>query len=254
VLVEPVEGKTLVYWGTPRVKATVEPTTWPQVYRERSERQENSFKRLIDHGALNTNDGRKKIIGADRPQQRVREQLAHALEAAQKRVDKQGQAIQTQQAKVVESASKGPGQRLEQRQRTLAVLEKAHKDAQHQHGQLAAQAAAVGPPRERAGRDFRKQTIMTVRTLLLANALMSFMAVLGGFLKTKVSLDGLLTLLFERSGARMETATQVVYWINTAGLSVPYHRLLAEVVDGLCAMDLRDQGKPIHVRLKTMPP
>jgi len=254
VLVEPVEGKTLVYWGTPRVKATVEPTAWPQVYRERSERQENSFKRMIDHGALNTNYGRKKIIGADRHQQRVREHLDQALEAAQKRVDKQGKEVKTQQAKVGESASKGHGKRLEQRQRTLAVLEKAHKDAQHKHGQLAAQAAAVGPPGERADRDFRKQTIMTVRTLLLENALMSFMAMLLGFLKTKVSLDCLLKLLFARSGARMETATQVVYWINTAGLSVPYHRLLAEVVDGLCAMDLRDQGKPIHVRLKTMPP
>jgi hypothetical protein len=94
---------------------------------------------------------------------------------------------------------------------------------------------------------------MTVRTLLL-NALLSFMAGLLGVLKTHVSLDCLLKLFFERSGARMETATQVVYWINTTGLSVPYHRLLAEVVDGLCAMDLRDQGKPIHVRLKTMPP
>jgi hypothetical protein len=254
VIVEPVEGKTLVYWGTPRVKATVEPTAWPQVYRERSERQENSFKRMIDHGALNTNYGRKKILGADRHQQRVREQLDHALEAAQKRVDKQGKEVKTQQAKVVASASKGHGKRLEQRQRTLAVLEKAHKDAQHKHSQLAAQAAAVGPPGERADRDFRKQTIMTVRTLLLENALLSFMAGLLVFLKTKVSLDCLLKLLFERSGARMETATQVVYWINTAGLSVPYHRLLAEVVDGLCAMDLRDQGKPMHVRLKTMPP
>jgi hypothetical protein len=254
VIVEPVEGKTLVYWGTPRVKATVEPTAWPQVYRERSEIQENSFKRMIAHGALNTNYGRKKILGADRHQQRVREQLDQALEAAQKRVDKRGKEVKTQQAKVVESASKGHGKRLEQRQRTLAVLEKAHKDAQHKHSQLAAQAAAVGPPGERADRDFRKQTIMTVRTLLLENALLSFMAGLLVFLKTKVSLDCLLKLLFERSGARMETATQVVYWINTAGLSVPYHRLLAEVVDGLCAMDLRDQGKPIHVRLKTMPP
>ena len=254
VLVEPVEGKPLVYWGTPKVKATVEPTAWPQVYRERSERQENSFKRMIDHGALNTNYGRKKIIGPDRHQQRVREHLDQALEVAQKRIDKQGKEVKTQQAKVVESASKGHGKRLEQRQRTLAVLEKAHKDAQHKHGQLAAQTAALGPPGERADRDFRKQTIMTVRTLLLENALMSFMAVLVGCLKTHVSLNCLLQLLFERSGARMETATQVVYWINTAGLSVPYHRLLAEIVDGLCAMDLRDQGKPIHIRLKTMPP
>jgi hypothetical protein len=254
VIVKPVEGKTLVYWGTPRVKATVEPTAWPQVYRARSERQENSFKRMIDHGALNTNYGRKKIIGVDRHQQRVCEQLDHALAAAQKRVDKQGKAVTTQQAKVVESVSKGHGKRLEQRQRTLAVLEKAHQDTQHKHSQLAAQAATVGLPGERADRDFRKQTIMTVRTLLLENALMSFMAGLLVCLKTTVSLDCLLKLLFERSGARMETATQVVYWINTAGLSVPYHRLLAEVVDGLCAMALREQGKPIHVRLKTMPP
>src|SRR6266446_112122 len=41
VIVEPAEGKTLVYWGTPKVKAALEPTTWPQVYQERSEIQEN---------------------------------------------------------------------------------------------------------------------------------------------------------------------------------------------------------------------
>jgi len=253
-MVAPVEGKTLVYWGTPRVKATVEPTAWPQVYRERSERQEHSLKRMIDHGALNTNYGRKKILGADRHQQRVREHLDHALAAAPKRVEKQGKEVKTQQAKVGESASTGHGKRLEQRQRTLAVLEKAHQDAQHKHSQLATHAAAVGLPGARAERDFRQQTIMTVRTLLLEHALRSFMAGLLVFLKTKVSLDCLLQLLFERSGARMETATQVVYWINTVGFSVPYHRLLAELVDGLCTMDLREQGKPIHVRLKTMPP
>jgi len=254
VIVEPAAGKILVYWGTAKVRELLEVSAWPQGYRERSEIQENSFKRMIDHGALNTNYGRKKILGVDRHQQRAQEQLDHALEAAQKRVAKQEKAVTTQQAKGIESTSKGHGKRLEQRQRTLAVLEKAHQDTQHKHSQLAAQAATVGLPGERADRDFRKQTIMTVRTLLLENALMSFMAGLLVCLKTKVSLDCLLKLLFERSGARMETATQVVYWINTAGLSVPYHRLLAEVVDGLCAMALREQGKPIHVRLKTMPP
>lgn len=178
VIVEPAAGKTLVYWGTAKVRETCEVSEWPQVYRERSERQENSFKRMIDHGALNTNYGRKKIIGADRHQQRVRAQLDQALEAARKRVDKKGQEVKTQQAKVDESTSKGHGTRREQRQRTLAVLAKAHKDAQHKQAQLAAQVAALGPPGERADRDFRKQTIMTVRTLLLENTLMSFMAVL----------------------------------------------------------------------------
>jgi hypothetical protein len=47
---------------------------------------------------------------------------------------------------------------------------------------------------------------------------------------------------------------QVVYWVNTAGLSLSNRRLLSEVVEGLCARDLQDQGKPIQVRLKDMPP
>jgi hypothetical protein len=188
------------------------------------------------------------MLGAARQPPRVREPLDQALAAAQKRMDTHGKEVKTPQAKVVESASTGHGKRLEQRQRTLAVLDKAHKDAQHQHGPLAAQVAAVGPPGERADRAVRPQTIRTVRTLRLEQALRSFMAMLLGFLKTKVSLDGLLQRLLERSGARMETATQVVYWITTAGFSVPYPRRLAEVVGGLGAMDLRDQGKPIHVR------
>ena len=95
---------------------------------------------------------------------------------------------------------------------------------------------------------------MTIRTLLLENALRAFMVVLLGVLQTKVSLEGVLSLLFARSGARMETDSQMIYGINTTGLSVPYRRLLAEVVAGLCTMDLRAQGKPIRVRLRDMPP
>ena len=112
----------------------------------------------------------------------------------------------------------------------------------------------MGPPRERADRAFRKQTIMTFRTLLLENALTAFMALLLPGLKTKVSLACLLRLLFERSGSRVETGSQIIYWVNTAGLSVAYQRLLTEVAEGLCAMDLQCQGKPIRVRLKEMPP
>ena len=64
----------------------------------------------------------------------------------------------------------------------------------------------------------------------------------------------ILHLLFERSGARMETNSQVVYWVNTAGLAVPSRRVLTEMVNGLGALDVRDQGKPICVRLKDMSP
>ena len=254
VIVEPPERKTLVYGGTPRVQATLEATEWPRVYRERNEIQENSFKRMIDHGALNTNYGRKKIVGPDRHQQRAREKLEQLLESAQKRVDQKTEAVKAQQDNVAESESKGHGKRLAQRQRTLVELDKALRDSQHKHSNLAEQATALGPPGERSDRDFRKQTIMTFRTLLLENVLSAFMAVLLGTLQTKVSLECLVHLLFERSGARIETATQVVYWVNTAGLSVPYRHRLAEVVWGLGTMDLRDQGKPIRVRLRDMPP
>ena len=254
VLVEPAEGKTLVYWGTPKVEETVEATAWPQVYRERNELQENSFKRMIDHGALNTNYGRKKIVGPDRHQQRAQEKLDKSLEGLQQRVDKRVNKVKAQQDKVAESAAKGHGKRLEQRQRTLAVLDKERKDTQHQQGQLAAQAAALGPPGERADRDFRTQTIMTFRTLFLENALTCFITALVGNLQAKVSLACLLSLLFERSGSRVETSSQVIYWVNATGLSVTYRRLLGEVVDGLCAMNLRSQGKPICVYLRDMPP
>jgi hypothetical protein len=181
-MVEPAEGKTLVYWATRKVREELEMRAWPRVYRERNELQENSFKRMIDHGALETNYGRKTIVGPDRHQQRAREKLDQALEGAQPRVNKKAEAVTTQQDKVAESEHTGHPKRLQQRQRALAVLSKELKDAQHTHDTLTAQASGLGPPKERADRDFRTQTIMPFRTLLLENALTSFMAVLLGHL------------------------------------------------------------------------
>ncbi len=254
VIVEPKEGKTLVYWGTPALKAALDVLEWPRVYRERTEIQENSFKRMIAHGALDINYGRKKIIGPDRHQQRKREALEASVHTAQQRVSKKVEALDEQRAKVQESESKGHGKRLEQRQHALGRVEQEVKDAQHHQAHLESQVEALGPPKERADRDFRKQTIMTCRTLLLENALMAFMAALLAHLQSQVSLECVLNLLFERSGAGLETASEIVYWVNTTGLSRPYRRLLEEVVDGLCAMDLRHRGKPIRVGLKDMPP
>jgi hypothetical protein len=253
-IVEPKAGKTLVYWGTPALKAALDVLEWPRVYRERTEIQENSFKRMIAHGALDINYGRKKIVGADRHQQRKREALEAAWQTAQQRVAKKVEALDEQRAKVQESEAKGHGKRLEQRQHALVRVEQELKDIENHQGHLAAQVEALGPPKERADRDFRKQTIMTCRTLLLENALMAFMAALLAQLPNQVSLECVLSLLFERSGARLETASEIVYWVNTTGLSLSYRRLLEEVVDGLGAMDLRQQGKPIRVGLQDMPP
>ncbi len=254
VIVVPAEGKTLVYWGTPKVEDALQASEWPRVYRERNEIQEHSFKGMIDHGGLDINYGRKTILGPDRHHQRKQEHLEQSLETAHKRVDKQAEAVKAQQDKVAESESTGHGKRLAQRKRHGVTLEQDLKDAKAQHARRSEQAAALGPAGQRADRDFRKQTIMTIRTLWLENMLKAFMVALLATLQTKVSLQQVLSLLFERSGSRMKTPSQVVYWVNTAGLSLPNRRLLHEIVEGLCAMDLQDQDKPIHVRLKDAPP
>jgi len=253
-IVESAADKTLVYWGTPKVEEAFEASQWPRVYRARNEIQELSFKGMIDHGGLDINFGHKTILGPDRHHQRKKEQLEQSLETAHTRVDKKAEAVTAQQAKVAESEAKGHGTRLEQRQRTLVTLEQALKDAKGNQAKLSEQAAALGPAGQRADRDFRKQTIMTIRTLLLENLLRAFMVALLVGLQIQVSLEQVLRLVFERRGARMETPSQVVYWVNSAGLSLSKRRLLGEIVEGLCAMDLQEKGKPIHVCLKDMLP
>jgi len=254
VMVESPEDKLLVYWGTPKVEEALAVSEWPRVYRERNAIQELSFKGMIDHGGLNINYGRKTIIGADRHHQRKREKLEQSLETAHERVVKTAAAVTAQQDKVAASEAKGHGRRLEQRQGKLMTLADALKDAQGHRAKLSKQVATLGPAGQRADRDFRKQTIMTIRTLLLENMLRAFLAALVAPLAIQVSLEQVLSLLFARRGARMETPSQVVYWVNTAGLSQANRRLLGTIVEGLGAMDLQDQGKPIHVRLKDMPP
>jgi hypothetical protein len=254
VMVEPPADKTLVYWGTPKVKEALDVSEWPRVYRERNAIQELNFKSMIAHGGLEINHGRKTILGPDRHHQRKQEHLEASLETIDERVSKKEEALKSQQAKVAESEAKGHGRRLEQRQGKLVTVERELKDATGKQAKLAEHAATLGPAGQRADRDFRKQTIMTIRTLLLENWLRAFLAGLLATLPIQVSLEQVLRLLFERRGARMETPSQVVYWVNTAGLSQANRRLLGTIVEGLGAMDLQEQGKPIHVRLKDMPP
>jgi hypothetical protein len=254
VLVWSPDGRLLVYWGTSKVKEHLAVSQWPRLYRQRSELQENSFKRMIDHGALNINYGRKTITGPDRHHQRKRDQLTTYLGKAQSQVDKHENLVRAQQDKVAESESKGHGKRLTQRRQTLATYQQELGQASVKVDKLRQQAEALGPPKERADRDFRKQTVMTLRTLLLENALTAFMAVLLGAMTTKASLHRVLNLLFERSGSRVETSSKVIYYVNHGGLSASYRRMLDDMVTGLCAIDLRYDGKPIQVCLRDRSP
>jgi hypothetical protein len=254
VVVVSADGGVLVYWGTPKVRQCLAPNAWPEVYRKRSELQENSFKRMIDHGALKINYGRKKIWGPDRHQQRRQAEVLGALDKANEKVAKQTDELEVQQQKVLDSEAKGHGKRLEQRQDKLQQLQGELSVVESKQQQLQQQVETLEPLGQRADRDFRKQTIMTFRSLFLENLLMAFMSALGSVMATPVSLEGVLALLFQRSGLRIETPEKVIYWVNSTGLSASNRRVLEEIVKGLCGMDLRVDGKAIEVEARDMPP
>ena len=252
VIVETAD-RVLPYWGTSKVKEALCPLEWPEVYRERTEIQEHRFKEMKAHGALDVNYGTKKITGPDRHQQRACEKLTEAKEKTQHKVSMQEQLLRDQEAKVAESQEKGHTKRLEQRQCKLGQLQEKLKKVAEKEQQLSEKLNQLGAPRERADRDFRKQTIMTIRTLLLENALLSFLSAVCASMQGQISLECLLKLLFERSGACLETPSEMTYWVCTTGLSVTYRNTLQKLVEGLCAMDLKCRGKPIRVRLREAP-
>jgi hypothetical protein len=254
VIVEPRDGKTLVYWGTPKVESGLEARQWPEVYRARTEIQENAFKRMIEHGALDINAGRKTIVGPDRHQQRAEAKVRTSLEAAQSRVEKKSRALEAKREQVAESEAKGHGKRLEQRQRAAAELEQELSETEQNEARWHEQEGGCEAPKTRADRDFRKQTIMTIRTLFLENLLRAFMSILLAVLPENVSLEQVLKLLFERSGTRIERGQEVTYWVNATGLSRSNRRLLGEIVAGLNAIGLVERGKTVHVCLKDLSP
>ena len=134
------------------------------------------------------------------------------------------------------------------------ILEQALKDAKVTQEQLSEQAATLGPAGQRADRDFRKQTIMTMRTLFLENLLGAFIGAFLAVLPQKVSVEQVLKLLFERSGSRIERDQEVMYWVNATGLSRANRRVLGNIVAGLSAMGLVERGKTVRVCLKDLPP
>jgi hypothetical protein len=254
VIVEPEESKLLVYWGSAKVKAELEASEWPEIYRARTEIQENAFKRMIEHGALDINAGRKTSLSPDRHQQRAEAKTRDSLESARLRVAEKSLELEAKRKLVAESEAKGHVKRLEQRERAVVVLEEKLGEAKQREAQRQEQVDAFEAPKERADRDVRKQTILTIRTLFLENLLQGFMTVLLSVLPKKVSLEKVLKLLFERSGSRIERDKIITDWINATGLSLGNRRVLEEIVEGLNAMGLMEGGKPVCINLKDLPP
>ncbi len=252
VLVD-IGERVLAYWGTSVVREVVPPSQWPEVYRQRTALQELRFKEMNAHGALKVNYGTKIIMGPDRHQQRAREALTQAKTRVQQQLESHTATLAQQEGKVRESTEKGHTTRLAQRQRRKAVLQQQVEHDTARTAKIQEQLEAVGEPTTRADRDCRKQLIMTIRTLLLENMLLRFLTALCATLPDPISLNRLLTLVFARSGSCVETPSEILYWVSSVGLSVPYTQLLLQILTGIEAMNLTCRGKPIRVRLRTSP-
>jgi len=248
------QDRLLPYWGTSKAKEIINPIEWPKLYSQRTEIQENSFKRMIDHGALNVNFGIKKIMSEDRHRQRKIAKLEDRSISIKKKICKKKGNIIQQEEKVKESREKSHGKRLLQREKRLSKIQDELKEVNKKSNAIEEKKKSLGKPRQRADRDFRKQTIMTFRTLFLENALMYFLLALLEKLETTISQKCFLELLFKRKGGFLETYSEIVYWINTKGLSKANKQILKNVAQGLCDMKLNRKGKPIRVELRALSP
>jgi hypothetical protein len=201
------------------------------------------------YGALDVNYGTKTISGPDRHQQRACDELTQTLQNAHKKVARKEELIQEQQLKVAESLERGHTTRLDQRKNRLNKLNHELDNATQRKVNLTEKLNSIGEPGERSDRDFGKQTIMTIRTLLLYNALLAFLVDLCANLQEVVSLECLIKVLFVRSAVGVETNYEIIYKINSEGLSAPYKRTLVDLIEGINAMDLHCRGKPIRLNM-----
>ncbi len=249
------EKKLLPFWGTPAVVEKVPYLDWPSLYSQRTEIQENSFKRMKEHGALATNFGTKKIESEDRHHTRKVEKLTDKLKKIDKRVAKKKEKIEEQEKKVRESETKDHGKLLEIRRNSLAVLQAECEKVTSKREDINKGIKNLGTPGKRSDRDFRKQSIMTLRTLLLENSLMAFMALLMGYITEapRMGLDSLIRLLFERNGGFYETPSELVYFVNMNGLSKSNRETMHKLIEGINKMGLKRDGKPVSARARARP-
>jgi len=96
-----------------------------------------------------------------------------------------------------------------------------------------------------------EQSFNAFLTLHREKALKAFFDELSVHLQQKISLETLITLYFNRSGSLAETSSEIIYFLDTKGLSASDRQTLADIVQAVTAMNIKSkEGKPIRVRLK----
>jgi hypothetical protein len=247
------DERLLVYWGTPRLQESVPPVEWPEVYSRRTEIQENSFKRMINNGALNVNFGIKKIVGPDRHKERKLKKLEDRATKVGQKIENKKNELAKQREKVAESKQKQHTKRLEQRENKQHNIENDLSKIEEKERKIKEGIDSLAPVEKRADRDFRKQKIMTFRTLLVENLLMAFIRLFNNKLDQKIGTDTLMSIFFRRSGICVETASEITYELNTTGLSSHYKKVLGDIASELTAMGIQRHGKRISVSLRETP-
>jgi hypothetical protein len=251
VISKPKDGsKILVFWSTSMFFKNVQFVDWPSTYRARNDIQENSFKNMIAHGALNTNYGRKLIEGPDRHQERKSEGLTKKLTNNQKKQQIKQIAIQNQEPKVKESKDKNHGKRLEQRQSKLLKLQDGQKKLSDKESNLESSLQALGAPKKRYDRDYRKQLIMTVRTLLLENIINDFFLLMLSLMGAQcdLTLGLLIELFFQRNGQIITSPDELIYRINMGGLNQKNNILLNQMLTAINQLNLRSENRVIKLQ------
>ncbi len=96
-----------------------------------------------------------------------------------------------------------------------------------------------------------EQSFLSFVTLDQERALKAFFDELSVHLKQKISLETLITLYFNRSGSLAETSSEIIYFLDTKGLSASDRQTLADIVQAVNAMNIKSkEGKPTRVRFK----
>lgn len=247
------DDRILVYWGTPNIARKMTAKQIVQKYRLRADVQENSIKHLVAHQAFNTNFGTKTTFSQDRTYQRKLDKLNLQISKLQARENKASQQIEFQHQKISQSVISGHQKRLDQRLQKLTQLEQ-HKNALSDTIDQFKQALSdLGQPSVRLDRDFRKQNIMSFRSLFIHNQLLAFFALVCAFLSQPISITVFIELFLYRSGFLVENDSEIVYWLETDGLSAKFLNILVQLVRGFNSISLVSGGKVISLKLLDFP-
>ena len=95
-----------------------------------------------------------------------------------------------------------------------------------------------------------EQSFNSFLTLHREKALNAFFDELSVHLKQKISLETLITLYFNRSGSLAETSSEIIYFLDTKGLSASDRQTLAYCSSRDCNEHKKQRGEAYSCPIK----